>query len=94
MKNGSLQVVQKYFFFLKMGEMSAYFWWRDTGYKSSQNILNGVGAESQGDTHSHPEDSKINGKAVAEQNPYPPLQRSELAHRTPEHFGSFQWILH
>lgn len=58
-------------FFLKTEEMSACFWWRVTGYKSRRDILSGVGAESQGDTHSHPEDSKINGEAVAEQKLHP-----------------------
>lgn len=45
-----------------MGEMSAYTWWRESGYKSSRDILSGVSAESQGVTFSHPEDGKIYGK--------------------------------
>lgn len=65
-------------FFLEMGEMSAYVWWRESGYKSSQDILSGVSAEPQGVTHSCPEDGKIYGKTGC----IPPLQHSELTHLT------------
>lgn len=47
-----------------MGEMSDYVSWRESGYKSSQDILSGVSAESQGVTHPHPEDGKINGRTT------------------------------
>lgn len=85
------KLVQTFFFPLKNGEMSTYFWWRGTGYKSSQDILSGVWSESQGDTFTDPED--IRREAMAEQNLYPPLPRGELAHLSPKHFGIFQWIL-
>lgn len=64
-----------------MGEMSAYVWWGESGYKSSQDILSGVSAESQ-ELHILIQRMVRSVGRLAEQTLYPPLQHSQLTHLT------------